>query len=45
MDELPDLRIRRDFENNSIHLIKKLGGKIINDPSKIRSPHTFGTKI
>jgi len=24
MDELPDLRIRRDFENNSIHLIKKI---------------------
>ncbi len=45
MDELPDLKIRRDFENNTIHLISKLGGKIINDPIKIRSPYTFGSKI
>jgi len=39
IDELPDLKIRRDFENDTIHLISKLGGKIINDPIKIRTPH------
>ena len=45
MDELTDTKIRQSYENNIIHLVTRIGGKIINDPLKIRSKYNFGSKI
>ena len=43
--DLSDMRIRLDHENNFVHLFKKLGLKILNDPQRIKSVYSFGLQI
>jgi hypothetical protein len=43
--DLSDMRIRLDHENNFVHLFKKLGLKILNDPQRIKSVYSFDLQI
>jgi len=43
--DLSNMRLRLDHENNFVHLFKKLGFNILNDPQRIKSVYSFGLQI